>query len=187
MGNNKKVSLFGQKVKQSVIEAVTATATIAEEAYPTGTFNKKEPEKPGGRVSYVAETETRTVLKFQTSSGADARGKGSFTVPLEDCDGALSTLQGVDINALNVETEEEWLDVPAAINRTIRRFTDDDGDEFVGFRTRLGKGSKEIRIPIEEWNTFVSESLPMLVGAANGKLKELSEKKASKKREKKDS
>jgi hypothetical protein len=182
MSKKNNVTLFNDSTKLSVIAAVMSTATIAVDEYPTGEFTKKDPAKEGGRVSYVAVTCPRQVLKFQTAVGTDARGRGSFSVPIEDASLALNALQGIDIDGFETETEEEWLSVTEAIGRTARRFADEDGEEYIGFRTRLGKGSKEIKIPVADWPQFVGETLPAIVNVAEKKVSQLDEKQAAKKK-----
>jgi hypothetical protein len=182
MSKKNNVTLFNDSTKLSVIAAVMSTATIAVDEYPTGEFTKKDPAKEGGRISYVAVTHPRQVLKFQTAVGTDARGRGSFSVPIEDASLALNALQGIDIDGFETETEEEWLSVTEAIGRTARRFADEDGEEYIGFRTRLGKGSKEIKIPVADWPQFVGETLPAIVNVAEKKVSQLDEKQAAKKK-----
>lgn len=179
-----KVALFsGPEHRPSVTEAIMETATLAVAQYPTSEpAIRKEPSEPGGRVSYVQPTSERHCLVFQTVTGSEARGKGSFTVPVEEFGSAVEALQGLDIDNLNVESEG-WLPVDECIRQTARRIEDEDGNEYVSFRTRMGKGSKSINIPVDSWTEFVNDILPALSRAAEGqrkKLEQLAEKAAAK-------
>lgn len=79
------------------------------------------------------------VVSFATNRG---KGSGAQTMPIDQFDAYVATLEGYVTDGIPDGTPEENLSAAESVQRTIKL---DDG--VISFRVRSGKGSKPAKIP----------------------------------------
>ena len=79
------------------------------------------------------------VVSFATNRG---KGSGAQTMPIEQFDDYVATLEGYVTDGIPEGTPEENLTASESVQRTIKV---DDG--VISFRVRSGKGAKPAKIP----------------------------------------
>ena len=79
------------------------------------------------------------VVSFATNRG---KGSGAQTMPIEQFDDYVATLEGYVTDGIPEGTPEENLTASESVQRTIKV---DDG--IISFRVRSGKGAKPAKIP----------------------------------------
>ena len=79
------------------------------------------------------------VVSFATNRG---KGSGAQTMPIEQFDDHVATLEGYVTDGIPEGTPEENLTASESVQRTIKV---DDG--IISFRVRSGKGAKPAKIP----------------------------------------
>ena len=79
------------------------------------------------------------VVSFATNRG---KGSGAQTMPIDQFDAYVATLEGYVASGIPEGTPEENLTAAESVQRTIKL---DDG--VISFRVRSGKGAKPAKIP----------------------------------------
>lgn len=79
------------------------------------------------------------VVSFATNRG---KGSGAQTMPIDQFDAYVATLEGYVADGIPEGTPEENLTAAESVQRTIKL---DDG--VISFRVRSGKGAKPAKIP----------------------------------------
>jgi len=83
------------------------------------------------------------VVSFATNRG---KGSGAQTMPVDQFDAYVATLEGYVADGIPEGTPEENLTAAESVTRTIKL---DDG--VISFRVRSGKGAKPAKIPSEDF------------------------------------
>ena len=88
------------------------------------------------------------VVSFATNRG---KGSGAQTMPIEQFDDYVATLEGYVTDGIPEGTPEENLTAAESVQRTIKV---DDG--VISFRVRSGKGAKPAKIPSSDFAETVA-------------------------------
>ena len=83
------------------------------------------------------------VVSFATNRG---KGSGAQTMPIEQFDDYVTTLEGYVTDGIPEGTPEENLTAAESVQRTIR-----SEDGTISFRVRSGKGAKPAKIPVSDF------------------------------------
>lgn len=88
------------------------------------------------------------VVSFATNRG---KGSGAQTMPIDQFDAYVATLEGYVADGIPEGTPEENLTAAESVTRTIKV---DDG--VISFRVRSGKGAKPAKIPATDFSETVA-------------------------------
>ena len=88
------------------------------------------------------------VVSFATNRG---KGSGAQTMPIDQFDAYVATLEGYVADGIPEGTPEENLTAAESVTRTIKV---DDG--VISFRVRSGKGAKPAKIPAADFGDTVA-------------------------------
>ena len=88
------------------------------------------------------------VVSFATNRG---KGSGAQTMPIDQFDAYVATLEGYVADGIPEGTPEENLTAAESVTRTIKV---DDG--VISFRVRSGKGAKPAKIPAADFGETVA-------------------------------
>lgn len=127
-------------------------------------FNNEHDESPltviRQTMSVSLADDGTPVVSFATNRG---KGSGAQTMPIDQFDAYVATLEGYVADGIPEGTPEENLTAAESVQRTIKV---DDG--VISFRVRSGKGAKPAKIPAGDFAETVKllrSTVPAVVQA----------------------
>jgi len=110
-------------------------------------FNTEHDESPltviRQTMAVSVDDDGTPVVSFATNRG---KGSGAQTMPIDQFDAYVATLEGYVTDGIPDGTPEENLTAAESVQRTIR-----SEDGTISFRVRSGKGAKPAKIPVSDF------------------------------------